>query len=321
MEIKQLRALEAIADTGSFGEAAHQLGLTQSALSHQIRRLEEELDETLLIRARPKVYASPAGLEVLRSAQRIFGELMVLESRFAKDRAGPATGTLRVAATTMSITYVLGDICEAFMDRYPGIELIFTATETADLAFKRVLTGAADVAFGPLFESHPQLTALAIGQTEHAFIVRQDHPLANQETVCHDDLLQYPIALFQPGSGTRLITDGLFGEGAAYPQILTESNDAQFLKRIVSITSATALVAVYALSDELSRERLHLLRYRDRPLLVDVGIVHKSSLLMNTLELFKALCFEIRGPRPVEMLIENAHLSRPLHARHRSRQL
>jgi len=318
MEIKQLRALKAIADTGSFGEAAHLLGLTQSALSHQIRRLEEELDETLLIRARPKVYASPAGLEVLRSAQRIFGELMLLEARFAKSKTGPATGTLRIAATTMSITYLLGDICEAFMDRYPGIDLIFTATETADLAFKRVLTGAADVAFGPLFEQHSQLSALVIGQTEHAFVVRHDHPLAQQNTVCHADLLGYPIALFQPGSGTRLITDELFGQGTGYPQIVTESNDAQFLKRIVSITNATALIAVYALSDELSRKKLHLLRYRERPLVVDVGIVHKNSLLLNALELFKALCYELRGPRRVEMVIENAHLSHPLHAQRRS---
>lgn len=312
MEIKQLRALKAIADTGSFGEAAHQLGVTQSALSHQIRRLEEELDETLLIRARPKVYASAAGQEVLRSAHRIFGELMQLESRFAKAKTGPVTGSLRVAATTMSLTYLLGDLCAVFMDRYPGIELIFTATETADLAVKRVLTGAADVAFSPLFEPHPQLSTLVVGQTEHAFIVRREHPLARQDAVRHQDLLRYPIALFQSGSGTRLITDELFEQGAGYPQIVTESNDAQFLKRIVSITNASALIAVYALSDELSRNKLHSLRYLDRSLMVDVGIVHKSSLLMNSLELFKALCFELRGPRRIEMRIENAHLPNPL---------
>ncbi len=309
MEIRQLRALQAIADTGSFGEAALQLGVTQSALSHSIRRLEEELDETLLIRARPRVLPTSAGEEVLRSAQRIFEELMRLEARFDRSKKGPVTGSLRVAATAMSLTYVLGDYCETFMDRYPGIELTFTATETADQAVKRVLTGHADIAFGPLFEPHPQLTAVVICETEHVFVVRKGHPLAAQNDVSMKELLQYPIALFQVGSGTRQITDSVFDDGAGYPEIVTESNDAQFLKRMVSITNASALMAAYAVTDEFSQAKLHALRLKDHPLMVDVGIVHKTSVLMNSLELFKALCFEIRGPRKQQLTLANTVIS------------
>src|SRR4051812_33370293 len=58
MEIKQLKALHAIAESGSFSAAAGKLRLTQSALSHQIKNLEEELGESLLIRGKPRVVPS-----------------------------------------------------------------------------------------------------------------------------------------------------------------------------------------------------------------------------------------------------------------------
>ena len=307
MEFKQLRALKAIADTGSFGEAAAQLDLTQSALSHQLRKLEEELDETLIIRARPKVYPSAAGLAVLAAAQRIQAEMLALETRFAHARTGPVAGTLRIAATTLSIVYVLGDLCEAFIKKYPGIEVIFHATETADAAVRRVLAGAADVAFGPLTSGSEQLVQVVLGHTEHAFIVKNGHPLSGQDTVTAAELREYPIVLFQPGSGTRAITDELFLKSGGNPPILTESNDAQFIKRIIAIGPGSALIPVYALADEAASRRLHLLRFSDRPLMVAIGIVHKKNVRMNSIELFKSLCLDVRGPSPVTLSIENVH--------------
>ena len=296
MEIKQLKALQAIVDTGSFSEAAAQLGLTQSALSHQVRRLEEELDETLLIRARPRVYPSEAGQAVLASARKIQAELMGLETRFARTRKGPVTGSLRIAATSLSIVYVLGDLCEAFIERYPGIEVIFTAAETADAAIRRVHTGTSDLAFAPIAEVNKQLVSVALGRTEHAFVVRNSHPLAQRPSVSLDELRAFPFVLFQPGSGTRGIMDGLFLPGGGYGRILTESNDAQFIKRIVSITHGVALMPVYALSDDVAREKLSLLPCEQTVPHADIGIVHRRNVQMHAIELFKALCLDLRGP-------------------------
>jgi DNA-binding transcriptional LysR family regulator len=262
-----------------------------------------------LIRARPKVYPSDAGLEVLASAQKIQVEMMALEARFASGKKGLVSGTLRIAATTLSIVYVLGDLCEAFLEKYPGIELIFHSTETADAAVRRVFTGAADVAFGPLTGSNDQLVQIVLGHTEHAFIVKSGHPLSGQDTVTAAELREYPIVLFQSGSGTRAITDELFLQGGGNPTILTESNDAQFIKRIVAIGSGSALIPVYALAGEVIAKRLHLLRFADYPLMVAVGVIHKKNVRMNSIELFKSLCLDVRGPTPVTISIENAHIA------------
>jgi DNA-binding transcriptional LysR family regulator len=314
MDIRQLRALQAIADTGNFGEAAELLGVTQSALSHQVRQLEEELGETLLVRARPRTYATPAGRVVLESAARIMAELASLERRFAQARHGPVVGTLRIAATALSFTYLLGDLCEAFRRQYPQVELVFTAAESAEQAVRRVLSGASDVAFGPLSGQHESLAETKLASAEHAFVVREGHPLAGLGRVTPDQLRQYPIALFQPKSGTRSLTDAIFA-GKGYPPVLTESNDAQFIKRMVSISDASALMVAYALAAENAAHALACLRLDGPPLMVDVGLVHRKSVQMNALELFKGMCLDLRGPRPRQLLVEHAGRS-PLFGSH-----
>ena len=183
MEIRQLRALAAIADAGSFWEAADMLGLTQSALSHQLRQLEQELGETLLVRARPRAYPTPAGRVVLEAASRIDHEIRSLEQRFVQSRHGAVVGTLRIAATPMSFTHLLGDLCESFRRQFPQVELVFTATESAEQAVRRVLTGASDMAFGPLTGQHDSLHEVRLASVEHAFIVRAGHPLAESGRV------------------------------------------------------------------------------------------------------------------------------------------
>ncbi len=296
MDLKQLKALQVIVDTGSFSEAASQLGLTQSALSHQLRRLEEELDETLLVRARPRVYPSEAGQAVLASARKIQTELAGLQTHFARQRKGPVTGSLHIAATSLSIVYVLGDLCEAFMEKYPGIEVNFTASETAGAAVKRVLVGASDLAFTPMTEANKQLVSVPLGRTDHVFVVRNSHPLAQRPAVSIDELRAFPFVLFQPGSGTRGIMDGLFLPSGGYGRILTESNDAQFIKRIVSISNGVALMPVYAMSDGVAREKLSQLTCEQTVPHVDIGIVHRRGVQMHAIELFKALCLDLRGP-------------------------
>ncbi|MFA7624668.1 MAG: LysR family transcriptional regulator [Pusillimonas sp.] len=306
MEIKQLKALQAIADTGSFSEAAAQCGLTQSALSHQIRRLEEALGETLIIRARPKVYPSRAGLAVLESARKIQNELTRLENQFALASKGPATGSLRIAATSLSIVHLLGDLCEAFIARYPGIDVVFTAAETAQAAVKRVLAGTADIAFAPINTTNTHLTSIPLARTEHAFIVRASHPLVSRHRVSLDEIREYPVVLFQPGSGTRDITDSLFLPKGGYGAVVTESNDAQFIKRIVGMTDGIALMPVYALSDDNERKRFFLLPCEAAATSLDVGIVHRRNVQMNAIELFKALCLDMRGPAMAHFTRENA---------------
>jgi DNA-binding transcriptional LysR family regulator len=304
VEIKQLRALRAIAQTGSFSVAAGRLRLTQSALSHQIKNLEDELGETLLIRGKPRVVPTAAGLLVLASAQNILTEVSAISEHFQSAAEKPVNGVLRIAATNLGMASLYGDLCEDFMAQYPGVEVTFRATETPEEAARRVEEGAADIAFIPFFAQHPLLELVVLGTTEDVFIVGRSHPLAKRRVVSLDDIRHWPFVRFHPNSGSRTVSDRLFFSSGGYPPIATESNDMEFVKRVVGMGAGVALIPVIAVAREARAHSLRLLRLADRTLQVDFGLAFRRGEKMKTVDRLKAFCLERRGPELRHLTIE-----------------
>lgn len=310
MEINQLEALRTIVETGSFSEAASRLRLTQPALSHKIRNLEDELGETLLIRARPRVYPSPAGELVLSSAERILSEIDTVREHFPAQRRGPIGGTIRVAATTAGVVYLFGDLCEAFIKRFPKIELIFRATETADEATRRVLAGAADVAFGPLPVDHAQLSVLELGTMEHVFIVGRGHPLDRSNPVSLQEIRRVPFIRFETGSGSRALSDPVFAAAGGYPPIVAESNDFEFVKRLVAMNLGVAMVPAFVLRYQPVSLKLRVLRFSGEPLpTVTFGLFYRANLRRRSIDSLVTLCQEVSGGAPRRVTAQNARVS------------
>jgi DNA-binding transcriptional LysR family regulator len=307
MEIKQLKALVAIVESGSFGEAASRLNLTQSAISHQIRHLEDELGETLLIRGKPNVVPSASGRAVLDSAYAVLAEINGIKDLFADADPQSLAGEITVAATSVGMTYLYGDLCEGFMSRYPKVQLIFRSAESAEESTRSVEKGAADVGFVPFVHEHPTLKHVPLGRTEDALIVGRGHPLFARKVVSVSEILAWPFVRFHAGSGSRSQSDLLF-HGTGYPPIATESNEMEFVKRVVSMGAATAIIPVMAVAGEVRRRQLKALRIKDRPMAVEFGLVHVGSTRMRVVDALANYCLEMRGPGLRFLSVDNIHV-------------
>ena len=295
MDLKQLRVLGAIARTGSFQGAAAELHLTQPAISHQLKKLETEIGETLVSRSRPRVRLLPAGAEVLATAERIEAELKELALRFSSPSPTAARGVLRVAASTLGIIYLYGDLLEEFIRRYPGIELIVTAAESGIGAARQVLAGTTDVAFTPFPVNLPNLETVPLGDTEHVVIVSRAHPLAARKSLSLHDLRSYPFIRYQSDAGSRAMSDQVFAADGGYPRIFMESNDTEFIKRVVALGMGTAMVPAFTVGNEARDRRLAILRIKGPAVRQAFGLVCRSKVKMRTLDLFRAFCIEHRA--------------------------
>jgi len=306
VDLRQLELFKLISEAGSFSTAARKLGLTQSALSHQMRALEEELGEPLLVRARPRAYATPAGQRLLVSAERIFDELQRLKSQFVKTAPGAAAGSVRVSATHLAITYIYGELLEMFAGRHPEVEIVFHATETTEDPVQRVLQRDSDAGFTVLPVEHPKLESVPLLRAEQVFIVAPRHPLARQRATTIDDLRQWPFARFEPRTGGRQVSDGLFLANGGYPSILAESNDVEYLKRVIRIGLGIAMVPVFCVRNELKAGLIKALRLKTGRVIQDAGLVVRRDMRARALELFVRACLQLRGPRPRSITLENA---------------
>ncbi len=115
-----LRTFVAVTETGGFTRAAHRLHLTQSAVSHQIRRLEERIGRPLLHRTTRTLTLTEDGEEFLRHAERILRSLDSLNRRF---RSSPMTGTVRFGVTESFMNEQLPSLLCRFSHAFPAVRL------------------------------------------------------------------------------------------------------------------------------------------------------------------------------------------------------
>src|SRR5687768_3655347 len=131
MELWQLRTFRMVAETLNFTRASEKLYLTQSAVSHQIKALEEELQVPLFIRAKPGVILTDAGKIALEYSIRILDDAEEMRERIA-GRERTLIGRVRVAAATQALVYLFAPLFEDFMDAHQGVELVFRTTVSTE---------------------------------------------------------------------------------------------------------------------------------------------------------------------------------------------
>ncbi|CAM5370150.1 LysR family transcriptional regulator [Eoetvoesiella caeni] len=295
MNLQQLKILKAIAMTGTIRDAAEILHLTQPAISHQLKSLEEELGESLLIRSRPKIVLLPAGLEVLAAAERVTAEIEDLCLRFSPKEPDEVTGSLRVAASTLGIVYLYGDLLQAFIQRFPKVSLVVTATESGIDGVRQLMAGLADVAFAPTAESLTGLGFTLLGETKHVAIVSSSHPLCSLTAVSAAELRKYPFIRYRPDAGSRTSSDKLFLSNAQYPPIFLESNDTEFIKRVVAMGVGTAIVPEFTVTrNDREKQHLAVLQVQHLSVAQGYGLVFRQDIKMHTVRLFRDLCIERR---------------------------
>ena len=196
IEFRHLRTIKAIHDAGGLAKAAEILHITQSALSHQVKGLEDQAGVELFARRSKPLRLSAAGLKLLRLAERILPEIDATEAEFAAIRQGRA-GRLHIAIECHACFEWLFPVLEAFRRVWPDIDidirpgLAFTALqalarEDVDLVISSDPERIEGITFNPLFDYSP------------TFIAAASSPLATKPFVEARDfadqtLLTYPI--------------------------------------------------------------------------------------------------------------------------------
>jgi DNA-binding transcriptional LysR family regulator len=205
MDTRQLAAFCAVVERKSFSQAAERLGVTQPAVSLQIRSLEERLGTQLLDRSGRRVEPTEAGLRLYSSAQRLLALEDQLLADVAGDEAGEVSGTLELGASTgPGGTVVPLLLCE-FGELHPNVRVRLSVFDTqtvveqvAERALELGVVGAArrhrGVVFEPLFRDEVVLAC----PPEHRFAGK---------TISLDDLRSEPLLVMQEGAGVRQVIE------------------------------------------------------------------------------------------------------------------
>jgi LysR family transcriptional activator of glutamate synthase operon len=259
VEFRQLLAFKTVAEQESFTAAASQLHLTQSAISQQIRALEEECSVLLLERSNRLVRLTAAGQALLAHVERILAQVENARLEMA-ELAGGLKGRCRIACLPSIGAYFLPQIIAHFQQRYPAVELQLMEGMQAQLLFW-VQQGMVDFSIMALPVHSPALKSQALLRDEFVLMVPHSHRLVGQRTVRLADLSAERFVLYPQGAGGRDLFMEACHRAGVEPHITFESNDRETILGLVAAGVGITL---------MPRVIAHHTRV-DGPVMVDIG--------------------------------------------------
>jgi DNA-binding transcriptional LysR family regulator len=205
MDTRQLATFCAVVERESFSQAAERLGVTQPAVSLQVRALEERLGVKLLDRAGRRVEPTEAGRRLYRNAQR----LLQVEERLLEDVAGAdgglLTGTLAIGASTGPGAHLVPLLLCEFQLEHPELRVSLSVWDT-QAVIERVADRDVELGVVGAARRHRSLVFEPLARDEIVLAVPPGHPAAGGE-VAVDDLRAETLLVMQEGAGVRQVVE------------------------------------------------------------------------------------------------------------------
>ena len=184
----------AVAASGSVTQAATDLHLTQSAVSHQLRAIEARLGTPLFLRVGKRMVVTAAGGRVLETARRVLDDIKAAEEDVRRHRAGEAS-VIRVYAQCNTGYHWLPPLIDAFRRTHPAVD-VSLAVECTIRPLEALLEGLLDVAIVTDSVRSSHVRTRLLFEDEHAAIVAPDHRFAAQAFVSPKDLADERLLLY-----------------------------------------------------------------------------------------------------------------------------
>ena len=197
LELKHLRTVAELSEAGSLSKTAERLHLTQSALSHQIKGLEQQFGQVLFERKSRPLRLTPAGTKLVELAQRLLPEVNRVEADLKRMAAG-STGRLHVVVECHSCFDWLLPAMDSYRPDWPEVELDISTSKRFD-ALSALADGEVDLVITSDPVKNPRLAFQALFRYEMLLAMATSHRLAGRKLVEPRDLeseilVTYPVA-------------------------------------------------------------------------------------------------------------------------------
>ncbi len=287
IEFRHLRTIKAIHECGGLARAADQLNITQSALSHQIKGLEDQAGVELFQRRSKPMKLSAAGLRLLRLAEQILPQVEATQQEFSSLRDG-RTGRMHIAIECHACFEWLFPVLEAFRKSWGDVDVDIRPGLAFD-ALPALQKEEVDLVVSSDPEDLPGIEFVELFDYNAVFVAASSHPLAEKEFIEAEDfrgqtLITYPV------ERTRL---------DVFSQLLIPNRVEPAAVRQVELTAVILLLVasnrgVSVLPDWVVREVKYSSDYVTRPLTKE-GITRRLYAAVRSEDLEKPYVQELVG--------------------------
>jgi DNA-binding transcriptional LysR family regulator len=296
---------QAIVQSGSFTKAGEKLYVSQSAISRQIKLLEDELGDKVFTRVNKRVVLTRAGEILMKYSNRLFHDLKDMISEIEETNQ-LTRGSIRIGGVMSVCTYLLPHVLKKYRTFYPRVELTVSIGNSEKI-IRQLRANEIDLGLLTLPVEQSDLQAVPVLEEEMVVVTNTKHTLARRKQVAAQDLSSQRFILFEKGCVTRKVVDQFFAEQDIVPQIVMEIENVEIIKELVQIGLGITIVPYQSVIREVRAKRLQFARIGGKRLYREIGLVHLKSnyvprSLHEMLKVFKTIVPHVRGVQTKESL-------------------
>ncbi|WP_313824899.1 LysR family transcriptional regulator [Leclercia sp.] len=256
LNLDHLVTFRMVISRGSFSGAAEALGISQPAVSLQIRQLEQVFQVRLIERTSRGIKPTPAGMTLSEHSMKIDAAVgAAVES--VSLHSDEITGTVVVGTGATACIHLLPPLLQQLRLRHPLLKVDVRTGNTSDIV-RGVEENRIDIGLVTLPAAGKCLSVSPLGTDEFVVIMEKDLSGRSAKALSPDDLLPLPLIIFEPGSGTRSLIDEWFRNAGYAARPVMELGSIEAIKRMVRAGLGYSIVPRMAVDVMEEREGLSL---------------------------------------------------------------
>ncbi|HUO05245.1 MAG TPA: LysR substrate-binding domain-containing protein [Candidatus Binataceae bacterium] len=275
MHIETLKVFCDIIESGSFSYAASQNFVTQSAVSQQVRSLEEKYDCRLIERGRAGVKPTPAGQLLYTASKEIVRRFLELENRL-REIGSVIAGSIRIGTVYSVGLHELPPYLTEFLRNFPAVNVHLEYLRSNKI-YEDLLEGKIDLGVVAYPSKRSQVVSVPFRHDELVLIVPADSPLAKQTKVNVGQLQGQKFVGFERDIPTRKASDRILRDHGVKPNYMLEFDNIETIKRAVEIGLGCAIVPRMTVEHEVARGSLKMLEFQEGTFLRPLAIIYKRG--------------------------------------------
>ncbi len=254
LDSRQLRAFVVLARTLSFTRTAHELNLTQSAVSHSIKALERDVACRLFDRVGKTVLVTQAGEQLLAQAEKILSEMEVARAELGRlGRWG--SSRMRIGAGSTACQYILPPVLREFRESFAHCDISIQPGDTPR-NLERLRAHQIDLAINLEPKQQEALDIRPIFSDELAFVLSPLHPWAKAGKVTRDEIPRQNYIFYEKASYTFAMIEDYFREEGTTLFSTLEMGSVEAAKELVKLGYGVSILAPWTLRKELAEGSL-----------------------------------------------------------------
>jgi LysR family transcriptional regulator, regulator for metE and metH len=257
LEVRHLKLVETVAREGGLTKAANRLHVTQSALSHQLRDIEDKLGAQLFLRLNKKMLLTQAGERLLSSAPAVLEELKRAEEDI-RQIALQRDGILRISTECYTCYHWLPPVLKTFSPEFPRVEVRIVA-EATRRPVEALLEGRLDLAITSAATRNQKLLFKPLFKDELVVILSPDHPLASRSFVSAKDFSSEHLLLYNVAKEELTIYQRVLIPAGVSPKQVSRVELTEAIIEMVKAGLGIGVMARWAVTPHVDAGKLRAL--------------------------------------------------------------